>query len=304
MPKQGAPRWWAISRDAFRLWRDCNPFSHAAALAFYTLFSLAPVFIISVSVIGLALGEEAAHGQIVAQLQDVMGREVALAVELTVARSRIEEAGLLPTVLGVLALLVGGTTVFAQMQHSLNTIWGVAARPNVGSLFTFMRSRLLSLTVMIAIGLALLGSVLFGVVLRAVLRFAHRFAPEAATLMIGTELLASLLAVALGFCAIFKVLPDVVLRWRDVVAGALLTALLFSIGRYAIAVYLAYTATASAFGAAGSLVLILLWVYYSSLILLFGAAFTKTHLLARGRPVVPRNSAVLVRYEFLTDPPA
>ena len=304
MSKEGALRWWAIARDAFRLWLDCNAFSHAAALAFYTLFSLAPVFIISVSVIGLVLGDEAAHGQIVAQLQDVMGREVALAVELTVARSRIEEAGLLPTVLGVLALLVGATTVFAQMQYSLNTIWGVAARPNVGSFFTFMRSRLLSLTVMLAIGLALLGSVLFGVVLRAVLRFAHRFAPEAATLMIGTELLASLLAVALGFCAIFKVLPDVMLKWRDVVIGALLTALLFSVGRYAIAVYLAYTATASAFGAAGSVVLILLWVYYSSLILLFGAAFTKTNLLARGGPVVPRDSAVLVRHEFLTGPSA
>ncbi|HWS75712.1 MAG TPA: YihY/virulence factor BrkB family protein [Quisquiliibacterium sp.] len=303
MPKEGALRWWAIARDAFRLWLDCNAFSHAASLAFYTLFSLAPVFIVSVTVIGLVLGEGAAHGQIVAQLQDVMGREAALAVEQTVARSRIEESGLLPTVLGVAALLVGATTVFAQMQYSLNTLWGVAARPSVGSIVTFLKSRLLSLTVVLAIGLVLLGSMLFGVLLRAVLRFAHRFAPEAATLMSGTELLASLLAVALGFCAIFKVLPDVVLRWRDVVGGALLTALLFSVGRYAIAVYLAYTATASAYGAAGSVVLILLWVYYSSLILLFGAAFTKSHLLARGRPVVPRNSAALVRQEFVADPP-
>ncbi len=299
MWKESTLRWWRITSDAVKLWLDCNAFSHAGSLAFYTLFSLAPVFIIAVSVIGLVLGEEAAQGQIVAQLQDVMGREAASAVEQAVARSRIEESGLLPTLLGVAALLIGATTVFAQMQSSLNTIWGVAARPNRSSLFLFLKSRLLSLTVVLAIGFVLLVSLLLGVVLRAVLHFARQFVPAVAALLSGTELLLSLLVVSLLFCAIFKVLPDVVLRWRDVVGGALVTALLFSVGRYAIAAYLAYTATASTYGAAGSVVLILLWVYYSSLILLFGAAFTKTHVLAQGHAVVPRNSAVRVRHEFL-----
>jgi membrane protein len=304
MWKEGTLRWWTITSDAVKLWLDCNAFSHAGSLAFYTLFSLAPVVIIAVSVIGLVLGEEAAQGQIVAQLQDVMGHEAASAVEQAVARSRIEESGLLPTLLGAAALLIGATTVFAQMQSSLNTIWGVAARPNRSSLFVFVKNRLLSLTVVLAIGFVLLVSLLLGVVLRAVLHFAHQFVPAVAALLSGTELLLSLLVISLLFCAIFKVLPDVVLQWRDVVVGALVTALLFSIGRYAIAAYLAYTATASTYGAAGSVVLILLWVYYSSLILLFGAAFTKTHLMARGRAVVPRNSAVRVRQEVLIDPSA
>ena len=304
MGKTSLLRWWTIVRDATRLWLDCNAFSHAGALAFYTLFSLAPVFIIAVTLIGLVLGEDAAQGQIVAQLQDVMGRDAAVAVEQAVARSRIKESGLLPTLLGIGALVAGATTVFSQMQFSLNTIWGVAARPDRNTVLAFVKTRLLSLTVVLAIGFVLLVSLLMGVALRAVLHFANRFVPAVATLLSGAELLVSLLAVALLFAAIFKVLPDVLVRWRDVAVGALVTAFLFSVGRHGIATYLAYTATASAYGAAGSVVLILLWVYYSSLILLFGAAFTRSHLQSRGRDVVPRAPAVLVRRELVTDPPA
>ena len=301
MWKAVAVRWWKITRDAVQLWLDRHAFSHAASLAFYTLFSLAPVVIIAVSVVGVVLGEQAAQGQIVAKIEDVIGREAALAIEQAVAQSRTEASGLLPTLLGAVALIVGATTVFAQMQFSLNTIWGVTARPSRNSIVVWLKRRLLSLTVVLAIAFVLLVSLLLGVVVRAVLHFTNQFAPAVAALLSGGELLLSGLAVALLFCAIYKVLPDVVLHWRDVVIGAVVTAVLFSIGRYGIAVYLAYTATASTYGAAGSVVLILLWVYYSSLILLFGAAFTKTQLLARGRSVVPRNAAVLVRREIVTD---
>lgn len=301
MEKGSARRWWAIGRDAAFLWLDRNAFGHAGALAFYTLFSLAPVFIIAVAVIGVVFGEDAAHGEIVAQLQGLVGREAAQAVEQAVARSRIQESGLLPTLLGVGTLIVGATTVFGQMQAALNAIWGVAARPSRSSVFVFVKTRLLSLTVVLAIGFVLLVSLLLGVVLRALLHFTQVFVPAVAALLSSAELLLSWLAVALLFCAIFKVLPDVVLRWRDVLVGALVTAALFSVGRYGIAAYLAYTATASTYGAAGSVVLILLWVYYSSLILLYGAAFTKTQLVARGGRVVPRNSAVRVRHELIAE---
>ena len=294
---------WAISRDAATLWLDCNAFSHAGSLAFYTLFSLAPVIIIAVTVIGLVFGEVAAQGEIVGQLGDLMGTEAAQAVQRAVVQSRIQKSGLLPSLLGVGALVVGATTVFAQMQYSLNTVWGVAARPGRNSLWVFLKNRLLSLTVVLVVGFVMLVSLLAGVVLRALLHFTHQFVPSVAALLGGAELLLSWLATALLFGAIFKVLPDVVLRWRDVVVGALVTATLFSIGRYGIAVYLTYTATASTYGAAGSVVLILLWVYYSSLILLFGAAFTRTHLEARGLPIVPRNSAVRVRHALVTESP-
>jgi len=247
----------------------------------------------------VVLGEEAAHGQIVAQLQGTLGTEAALAIEQAVAQSRIEESGVLPTILGFIALVIGATTVFAQMQFSLNTIWGVRAKPNSNSALIFIKNRLLSLTVVLSIGFILLVSLVLGVVLRGMLDATNDLLPFASLLTTTAESLISLAMVALLFATIFKVLPDVVLRWQDVFIGAVVTAVLFTIGRSVITIYLAYTATASTYGAAGSVVMILLWVYYSSLILLFGAAFTRSLLLRRGRPLVPRNSAVLVKHELL-----
>nr|WP_298248564.1 YihY/virulence factor BrkB family protein [uncultured Halomonas sp.] len=300
--KAGIMFWWNVMQGAIRLWLERNAFSYAGSLAFYTLFSLAPTVIIAVTVIGLVLGEEAAQGQIVAQLQGTMGPEAAAAIEQAVAHSRIQESGLLPTLLGFGALAVGATTVFAQMQFSLNTIWGVTARPSANSALVFIKNRLLSLTVVLSIGFILLVSLVLGVMLRAALQAADTLLPYVGLLTTGAEFLVSLVLIAALFATIFKVLPDVVLDWRDVVVGALVTALLFAVGRSMIALYLSHTATASTYGAAGSVVMILLWVYYSSLILLFGAAFTRCHLLARGKRLVPRNSAVVVKRELMETP--
>ncbi|WP_386083803.1 YihY/virulence factor BrkB family protein [Vreelandella sp. F11] len=299
MIKRAAIFWWKVVQDATSLWLERNAFSYAGSLAFYTLFSLAPTIIIAVTVIGVVMGEEAAQGQIVAQLQGTLGVDAAVAIQDAVAQSRIEESGILPTLLGVGALLIGATTVFAQMQFSLNTIWGVTAKPTSNSVLLFIKNRLLSLTVVLSIGFILLVSLVLGVVLRGMLQAADNLVPYASLLTTSIESLVSLGVVTLLFATIFKVLPDVVLRWQDVLIGAVVTAVLFTIGRSVIAIYLAYTATASTYGAAGSVVMILLWVYYSSLILLFGAAFTRSLLLRRGRPLIPRNSAVIVKREFV-----
>ena len=165
------------------------------------------------------------------------------------------------------------------------------------------RKRLFSLTVVLSIGFVLLVSLMFGVALRAVLNFTAEFLPFVELLLGSAEFLVSLAMITLLFSTIFKVLPDVVLSWKDVVLGALITAILFSLGRYGIAAYLAYTATASTYGAAGSVVLILLWVYYSSLILLFGAAFTRVHMQAQGKKIIPRNTAVLVEKQIKEQEP-
>ncbi|WP_027966907.1 YihY/virulence factor BrkB family protein [Halomonas halocynthiae] len=293
--------WFGVTQSAIKLWLQRNAFSYAGSLAFYTLFSLAPIVIIAVTVIGLVLGEDAATGQIVKQLEDTMGKGAAEAVQNAVAQSRIQESGLLPSLLGVGALLVGATTVFGQMQFSLNTLWGVTARPSANSAWLFIKKRVLSLTVVVSIGFIFLVSLALGVVVRTMLRAADSLMPFVSLLSSGVELLVSLIVVAALFATIFKVLPDVVLSWRDVLMGAGVTAVLFVIGRTAISMYLAHTATASTYGAAGSVVVILLWVYYSSLILLFGAAFTKCHLLATGRQVIPRNTAVRVSQELETE---
>lgn len=299
MIKRAMYFWWKVLQDATALWLERNAFSYAGSLAFYTLFSLAPTIIIAVTVIGVVMGEEAAQGQIVAQLQGTLGMDAAIAIEQAVAQSRIEESGLLPTFLGAGALIVGATTVFAQMQFSLNTIWGVTAKPTSNSALMFIKNRLLSLTVVLSIGFILLVSLVMGVVVRGMLQAADNLVPYASLLTTTVESLISLGVVTLLFATIFKVLPDVVLRWQDVLIGAVVTAVLFTIGHSVIAIYLAYTATASTYGAAGSVVMILLWVYYSSLILLFGAAFTRSLLLRRGRQLIPRNSAVLFKREFV-----
>jgi membrane protein len=294
-------RAWAIFVRAGGLWLERNAFIHAGSLAFYTLFSMAPVVMIAVLIAGAVFGEDAARGRIVGRLDEFIGLEAAQAVEEAVARSRPEVTGFVPTVAGVLALLIGATTVFAQMQISLNQIWGVVAKPHRSSVWILLKSRLLSLAIILTIGFVLLVSLLLNVALSAVVRYAESWVRIPAALLTGAEFMVSLLIVTTLFAVIFKVLPDVVVDWRDVWVGAAITAVLFLAGRYGIASYLAYAAPASTYGAAGSLVVILLWVYYSSLLLFFGAALTKARVVAGGREIVPRATAVLFIEEIVED---
>ena len=230
-----------------------------------------------------------------------LGPEAAKAVEDAVVRSRPAVAGLVPTRTGVFALLLGATTVFAQMQISLNRIWGVVSKPVRSGIVNLVKTRLLSLTIILIIGFVLLVSLLLNVALRATIRYAEAWVPVAPALLSGIELVSSLALITLLFGVIFKVLPDAMIEWRDVWFGAVITAILFIVGRYLIAFYLTYTAPASTYGAAGSLVLVLLWVYYSSLILFFGAALTRARVLASGRRVVPRPTAVRVREQIVEE---
>jgi membrane protein len=293
--------WWRLFLDAGGMWLERNAFVHAGSLAFYTLFSLAPVVIIAVAIAGAVFGEEAARGQIAAQLDDFVGAEAAMAVQDAVARSRPEVAGLLPTLTGIVALVLGATTVFAQMQISLNRIWGVISKPQKSGLVIMAKNRMLSLAIVLTLGFVLLVSLLLNVALRAIIRYAESWISVPPLLLGGLELLLSLVVITVLFAVIFKVLPDAVVDWEDVWVGAAVTAVLFVIGRSLIAVYLAYTAPASTYGAAGSLVLLLLWVYYSSLILFFGAALTKARVLAAGKRVVPRALAVRVKEEVVEE---
>jgi membrane protein len=291
--------WLGILVAASSHWLNSHAFSYAAALAFFTLFSLAPVILVAVAIIGLVLGRRAATGELLEQLQQLLGPEAAAAVETAVANSQMDQGGLWPTLAGVTAIIVGATVVFAQMQQALNRIWDVQPKPSRSSLWIFIKARILSLTIVLAIGFVLLVSLLLSVAMRAVMKFADQWLPMPDWAMYGTEITISLVLITLLFAAIFKILPDVVLSWRDVMLGAFVTTVLFIVGRTLISIYLANTATASTYGAAGSLVLLLLWVNYSSLILLYGAAFTRAHLEARGKPVRPRATAVSVQHELV-----
>ena len=290
-----------LVRDAVRYWLDANAISYAGALAFFTLFSIAPVVILAVQVIGLVMSTDAAMAQIMAQLNDTVGPEAAQTVREAVERSRLDDSGILPTLVGIGAMLLGATTVFGQMQRSLNNIWDIAPKPSRNTFLALLKSRLLSLTVVLSIGFVLLVSLFLSVLVQTLMVFARDWLPIPGGLVVAVETLVSVAVVTALFATIFKVLPDAVLRWRDVRLGALITALLFIFGRFLIAFYLSHTATASTYGAAGSLVLLLLWVYYSSLILLFGAALTRAWTEANGVHIRPSSVAVRVQRRVLED---
>tara|TARA_R110002110_G_scaffold157570_1_gene354557 strand:- start:115136 stop:116062 length:927 start_codon:yes stop_codon:yes gene_type:complete len=293
--------WLAILGAASKNWLASQAFIYAAALAFFTVFSIAPIMVVVVTLVGLVLGESAAQGKLFEQLEGTLGPEAASVVQTAVVNSQIDQSGIWPALIGIIATVVGATTVFAQMQQSLNQIWDVAPRPSRSGMWVFLKARVLSLTIILAIGFVLLVSLLLSVALRSVMAFAEGWLPVPGWALVSMELLLSLFVVTLLFAAMFKILPDVLLSWRDVLLGAFITAVLFTVGRSLIAMYLANTATASAYGAAGSLALLLLWVNYSSLILLFGAAFTRAHLEGRGMAVRPKSTAVCVHRELIED---
>ena len=281
-----------LLREAARVWLDRNAFQHAGALAFYTLFSLAPLMIILVAIIGMVYGEEAASGEIFAWIKDLLGNRAAAAVEDAVARSRPAEAGLLPTLLGVGALLFGATTVFAQMQSSLNQFWDVRPRPERSGMLSFVAVRLVSLGMVLILGFLMLISFVVSIAIAGMIEYAGHWIAVPSVLVSAVDVVLSLLVTTAVFGMLFRILPDVVLQWSDVWRGALFTALLFLIGQYLITFYLTRVAPESTYGAAGALVLVLLWVYFSSLIFYFGTAMTKVAILHRDGVIVPKVTAV------------
>jgi membrane protein len=270
-----------------------------AALAYYSIFSIAPLVIIVIAVAGFFLGEGAVRDQIVQQLRDWVGDNGTQAIVSMVGAHK-QGNSLVATIIGIVALLFGASGVFGQLQDSLNVIWGVQPKPGVG-VGSFIRSRFLSFAMVLGIGFLLLISMLLSTFLSALTgAFGHYLTipPWVAEVL---NFAVSFGVITLLFGMIFKVLPDAKVQWRDVWMGALFTALLFTIGKYLLGLYLGRATVASSYGAAGSLVVLLLWVYYSSLILFFGAEFTKVYAKARGARIIPTEQAVAISPEARAD---
>jgi membrane protein len=266
-------RWWKVLTEVIGNWNQHGAAAQSAALAFYTLFSLAPVLVVVIAVAGAVFGRDAVRGQIVAEFSGLMGQQAAQLVQEVIQSAARPASGRLAAVLGVLTLLFGASGVFVQLQEALNRVWDVAPKP--GAVFTtLLRKRLLSFSLVLGIGFLLMVSLVLSAALSAVGHTLERIAAPAGVLET-TNFIVSFVAVTLLFGLIYRLLPDVHLAWRDVVTGAVLTALLFVAGKTVIGFYLGRTGTASAYGAAGSLVVVLLWVYYSSLIFFFGAELTR-----------------------------
>ncbi len=280
-PAVAIPRWRAGLHSVGRLvgqvwasWNDDYASSMGAALAYYTLFSLAPLLLIVISVAGLVFGEAAARGEIQAQLDALMGQRGAAAVQDLLASVHQPRMGLAGTLLGVALLVVGATSVFAELQDALDRIWRVPTQARDNSWLRLLRSRLLSYGVILALGFLLTVSLVASAVLAALGRKLDPLLGSWNTIVETINAASSFVLAAVVFALIFKVMPRVQVQWKDVWIGALFTAALFALGKLLIGLYIGRSAVASGFGAAGSLVVVLLWVYWSAQILMIGAEFT------------------------------
>ena len=276
-------------------WMEDDAPSLGAALAYYTVFSLAPLMTIAIAIAGFFLGKEAAQGQIFDELRGLLGAEGGKAVEEMVQSANAQPtAGVVATIISVIMLLFGASGVFGQLQASLNAIWGVKAKPGRGVL-GIIKDRLLSFGFTLVVGFLLLVSLLLTAGMALMADWIGGLMPGSEALAYVLNIVLSLSMITLLFATIFKFLPDAKIAWHDVWIGAFLTALLFTIGKFALGIYLGKSGVASSYGAAGSLIVLLLWVYYSSQILFFGAEFTQVYANRFGSRVAPADNAVPVQ---------
>ena len=283
----------ALIKDTFKEFVADKAMRLSAALAYYSVFSLAPLLIIAISIAGSIYGEDAARGAIEYQLKDAIGGDAARVVQEMVKAAYLDDKGTLMTVVGVVILLATASVVFAQLKDAMNTIWGIGVKPGRG-VKGFVRTRLLALSMVLVIGFLLLVSLGITTATAAATNWMSNSLPIPSFIFQTLSFLVSLGVVTVLFALIFKILPDADIRWREVWIGALITAILFTIGKLLLSLYLGREGAASAYGAAGALILLLSWVYYSANILLLGAEFTQVYARRSGRRIEPKKNAVLM----------
>lgn len=275
--KQVVPEW--IAQDVPRM---------GAALAFYTFFAISPLFVIVLAIAGFWFGEQAARRELFSQFSGLVGSEGAEAIQALVSAAQKPKTGAWATVIAGVTLFAGATGVFVQLQDALNSVWSVRREPGRG-LRNFIKDRLLSFALIVGIGFLLLVSLVLSAGLSALDKFMIVLVPAQETIWHGINFVVSFGVITLLFALIFKVLPDVKIAWRDVWIGAIITALLFNVGKHLFGLYLGRSSVSSVFGAAGSLVIVLLWVYYSAQILFLGAKFTQIYSNKYGSRFKPKS---------------
>jgi membrane protein len=265
---------WQLCKAAARGWVNDYAQSMGAALAYYTMFSTAPLLLIVISIAGLVFGEDAARGEIFGELKDLLGSNGALAVQGLLESVNQPAQGAAATIFGVVVLLIGATSVFGELQDALDRIWRAPVREGPTGVWGLVRARLLSFGMILGIGFLLMVSLIASAALAALRKVWGPVLQEWTALASAIDFVTSFAVITVVFALIYKTLPRVRVDWRDVWVGAAVTSLLFTIGKYMIGLYIGRSGIASGFGAAASLVVVLLWVYYSAQIFLFGAEFT------------------------------
>jgi membrane protein len=282
-------RIWRLLRDSVEAFIADAALSRGASISFYTVTSIGPVLFIVVAIAGLAFGEDAARGAIASQLTGLMGTAGADLVQTALQSASGKSSGILASVVGATALLITASGVFGEMQSALNAIW--KAHPQGTTVSRLVRARAASLGLVAALGFLLLVSLVISAILSGLSSYINAVLPFGALILQVLNFVLSFALISVLFAAIYKVLPDARLSWADVLVGAVVTALLFNVGKFLIGLYLSHSAVASSYGAAGALIIVLLWIYYSVQIFLLGAEFTKIYASRRGTPAAIRAVA-------------
>ena len=268
----------------------------SAALSYYTLFSLAPILLIVITVSGIFYGRDAIEGTLFGQIQSFVGADAAMQIQDIIKNAVKSQHSTLASVVSILALVFSATGVFTEIQGSINAIWQLKAKPQKSWLY-FLLNRVLSLSMVLGLGFILLVSLLANTLLEILLKRLLTILPEGSVwVTYSVNMLVTFIVISFLFGVIFKLLPDAKVQWKDVRQGAFLTAVLFMIGKFGIGYYLGKSNPGGTYGAAGSVVIILLWVYYSAMILYFGACFTKVNAQFSGRHIFPNQYAVFIKH--------
>lgn len=285
---------WAVLKEAFMGFLDDRCLKLSAALAYYTVFSLAPLLVLVMSLMSIFLGQEAIQGEVFKQINGLIGNEAAKQIQDMIKNVKLSNETNMALVVSIATLLLGATSIFVEIQDSVNLIWRVKAKPKKGWV-KLIKDRLLSSSLVISLGFLLLVSLIINGLILTLSGVLTRYMPQLSVLLISAlNFMVSTLVVTLLFSVIFKVLPDAKIAWKDVRWGAFFTALLFMLGRYLIGLYIDTTGTSSTYGAAGSLIVILTWIYYTAAILYFGAELTQAYANHYGVRIEPADHAVYV----------
>lgn len=287
---------WPITKQSFADFIDNKVFKLSAALAFYTIFSLPAMLIIVISVSDIFYGRAAIEGTLYHQIAEFVGTEAALQIQETIRSAALSQSSTFATIVGIITLLVGATSVFSEIQDSINHIWKLKAKPKGTGFLKMLSNRLLSFSIVVSLGFLLLVSLLINGLMDMLITRLTRMFPDLTVIMVyAVNIIITFGITALLFAMIFKVLPDARIKWKHVRAGAFTTAVLFMLGKFLIGYYLGHSKMSSTYGTAGSVIVMLLWVYYSAMILYFGAVFTHVYVIHTGSRIYPSNYAVWVQ---------
>jgi membrane protein len=293
--KNSLHKLWIILKKASNGFIDDKLMKLSAALSFYMVFSMGPLLLIMITMCSIFFGREAVEGKVYAQLQGFIGHDTAVQLQSIIQHAAISGKSMLATIIGVIVLIIGASSVFAEIQDSINMIWGLKPKPKSGWI-AFLKNRLLSFSIIISLGFLLLVSLSISALVEEFGNHLKLIIPGMSVILIyAINLCITVGITTFIFAVIFKILPDAEIKWKDVTIGAITTMVLFLIGKFAISFYISKTNVGTTYGAAGSLIILILWIYYSSMIVYFGAEFTKFYAITFGDEIKPTDYAVTVR---------